>query len=1111
MLRERLSQGERMNRKLLALLLASLMVFGFTTPYVAAGAPSAQQTGTSTDIVQAGVGDDVASSTVSPDESGSSVAPIDPALQNADGWVDVVVRLEEAETSASMSQDAVVSTLQQQAQQTQEPVINRAHEMEGVRYVNSFWITNAVLLRVNTNEVDLDSFARMDRVTQVHANFDLTLPETERSSAAGEGASSNDYDTTYGLDQINATEVWDQYGTMGEGVSVAVLDTGVDPDHPDIQITQEHWAEFDSNGDEIPNSTIRDTDTHGTHTSGTVTGGNASGEYIGVAPEATLYHGLVIPGGGGSFAQVAGGMQWAVNESVDVISMSLGAGGYYTEMIEPSENARDAGVILVASSGNSGEGTSGSPGNVYPNIAVGASDENYDIASFSSGEEIDTSSAWGSAAPSYWPDNYTAPNVAAPGVAVKSSVPGGGYAEYDGTSMAAPHTAGAFALMLSAAGDIPRETAIDAMEENAWKPDGWSEPGDEYDTRYGLGIIDVAAATDQVALEQGINGTVTDADGNALQGITVSTDQDFSDTTDAAGAYSVLSETGTVDVTADGFGYEAATATVTVQNGTYATQNFSLTPTLDVQLVSPQPSAIEGGESLSATAQAANLESYTAELGDGYDEANATLYVNGDEVAWGEPVTFDEPTDVTATVTVETTADTSGTVSVVHTFEGLNESIEVTTGPTQVFEEFTQVGVVDDGGDYGQAVKGSLQEYLPANYQVSVMTSDEAMNEVDTYDSFVVQNIDESNGEAFASATSGVTTGVVWLDNWGSDSNGVPVRSSAIGDPANTGDAFGDGAVSYAATTDHPILEGVVAPGESVQLHTATTFNDHSWFSGSDATTLADLSTADAGVKGAGLAVDEERHAVLASTLGRETFVEDPAFTDEADQILANSVVWASDTPEPVGTVDVTETTVQPGETATVTVHSDDLENISGYQATLSFNASKLEVTGVNGIDFADPVTNIDNQNGTISMAQAGAAGVDTPEMVEIEFDVLMDDFDQSAEVSWNVGDSMVTYPNGTAPLVDWSSGMVETAACTAGDVNSDGSITVQDATLVQQYIVGQEPAGFNPSCADMNGDGQITSADVTLILEEIVGSSVSAPQPVTTADLVGAQLQADA
>ncbi|WP_435348279.1 dockerin type I repeat-containing protein [Haloarchaeobius sp. HRN-SO-5] len=79
-----------------------------------------------------------------------------------------------------------------------------------------------------------------------------------------------------------------------------------------------------------------------------------------------------------------------------------------------------------------------------------------------------------------------------------------------------------------------------------------------------------------------------------------------------------------------------------------------------------------------------------------------------------------------------------------------------------------------------------------------------------------------------------------------------------------------------------------------------------------------------------------------------------------------------------------------------------------------------------------------------------------------------------------------------------------------AGDVNMDGAVTVQDATLVQQFIVGEDPADFNEACADVNGDGVITSADVTLILEDIVGTSVVAPQ-ATAVDLVDTQVRLEA
>ena len=110
-------------------------------------------------------------------------------------------------------------------------------------------------------------------------------------------------------------------------MKVAVLDTGVDADHQDIDLYTEDendktypggWAEFDSYGNQVEDSKPHDTGTHGTQVSGTVAGGNADGAYIGVAPETNLMHGLVLSGSdGGTFSQIVGGMEWAIENDAD--------------------------------------------------------------------------------------------------------------------------------------------------------------------------------------------------------------------------------------------------------------------------------------------------------------------------------------------------------------------------------------------------------------------------------------------------------------------------------------------------------------------------------------------------------------------------------------------------------------------------------------------------------------------------------------------------------------------------------------------------------------------------------------------------------------------------
>lgn len=465
-----------------------------------------------------------------------------------------------------------------------------------------------------------EDIAGVRGVERLHANFEL------RAHADGDGdgtpADGDDVEAsnvTYGLDLIDVPETWSTHGTQGGGVDVAVLDTGVDDSHPGLPtLSDEQWQEFDDKGNPI-DSDPYDSGEHGTHVSGTVVGsdepdGDVPG--LGVAPGTTLYHGLVIPAGGGSFTQVVAGMQWAVDQEVDVINMSLGAGGYNADAVEPSENARNAGVVLVTSAGNSGDGSTGSHGNVYPNFASGAVDADENVADFSSGETVDTQSAWGDDAGEYWPAEYVVLDIAAPGVNVLSSVPGGGYDDtFSGTSMSSPHQAGAVVLMLAAAGGgVPRETLVGALEDTASKPDNWDVPDDEPDTRYGLGVIDVAAAMALVALDTGVEGATVEVGGSTVE-------------TDETGAFSRPLEPDDYDLTVSGFGIQETTVTVTVEDGDSFTDIGVVAVALSVG--TDQPTSIEGGSDVPVTIEAANVDTLTVAATGDYDTAIADLFVDG--------------------------------------------------------------------------------------------------------------------------------------------------------------------------------------------------------------------------------------------------------------------------------------------------------------------------------------------------------------------------------------------------------------------------------------------------------------------------------------------------
>ncbi|RLL89266.1 peptidase S8, partial [Mesotoga sp. HF07.pep.5.2.highcov] len=238
----------------------------------------------------------------------------------------------------------------------------------------------------------------------------------------------------WGMDRIYGDEsfIFPTWVTStGDGVKVAILDTGIDPSHPDLAGRVSQGVDFTETGSSF------DDNGHGTHVSGTVAAiySNNSGVY-GVAPSASLYAVKVLDSTGSGYLDwIIAGIEWAIANEIDVINMSLGTPSDVQPLEDACNAAYKADILIVAAAGNSGN----KPGNrdtvEYPGgyasvIAVAASDSNDLRASFSS----------------------TGPDVEliAPGVSILSSIPGDGYAYYSGTSMASPHVAGVAALVLAA-------------------------------------------------------------------------------------------------------------------------------------------------------------------------------------------------------------------------------------------------------------------------------------------------------------------------------------------------------------------------------------------------------------------------------------------------------------------------------------------------------------------------------------------------------------------------------------------------------------------------------------------------------------------------------------
>ncbi len=287
----------------------------------------------------------------------------------------------------------------------------------------------------------------------------------------------------WGVDKINAPQVWSQFGARGQGVLVAILDSGTNTNHPDLQDhiwtnpgeTPENGLDDDSNGyvddmhgydfaynDETP----QDGEGHGTHVAGTVAGDGSAGTQTGVAPEATLMIVKVLTDtGSGNEAAVWEGIQYAVENGAQIISMSLGWlhrwGPDRRRWRQVCENALNAGVTMIIAAGNEREKGDAAPDNIrtpadVPDVVtVGATNSDDFYGSFSSFGPVEwrLGGAYGDFP---YPPGLIKPDVSAPGVGINSTLVNGLYSgnTWSGTSMATPHVAGTAALLLTINPDL---------------------------------------------------------------------------------------------------------------------------------------------------------------------------------------------------------------------------------------------------------------------------------------------------------------------------------------------------------------------------------------------------------------------------------------------------------------------------------------------------------------------------------------------------------------------------------------------------------------------------------------------------------------------------------
>ncbi|HEY9331874.1 MAG TPA: S8 family serine peptidase [Streptomyces sp.] len=283
--------------------------------------------------------------------------------------------------------------------------------------------------------------------------------------------------------QVRAPEAWAK-GLDGTGSKVAVLDTGIDDTHPDLTDVVAAEKSF------VPGESADDGHGHGTHVASTIAGSGAAsdGKEKGVAPGAKLYIGKVLSNGGdGAESGIIAGMEWAREQGVDVVSMSLGT-TTSSDGTDPLSQAvdrlsADGGPLFVIAAGNNvSAGSIGSPGAAASALTVGAVDQRDARAGFSS---------QGPVAHSY----ALKPDISAPGVSIRAATahPAAGapmYQSMSGTSMATPHVAGGAAILHQAHPDWDADRIKNALMSTSKKLTGLTP------YQQGTGRMDVTAAVE---------------------------------------------------------------------------------------------------------------------------------------------------------------------------------------------------------------------------------------------------------------------------------------------------------------------------------------------------------------------------------------------------------------------------------------------------------------------------------------------------------------------------------------------------------------------------------------------------------------------------------------
>ncbi|OON85145.1 hypothetical protein BXO88_13855 [Oribacterium sp. C9] len=454
---------------------------------------------------------------------------------------DVLIKFRNPEDSGlSRAEKATVS------QKKAKEIIEKAIENDSTKVSEweSFYITNAIHIKTKDKKLILE-IASLPEVIKVTSNGHVENIEPVEDDPMDRMLRTqqtkifvpDERDIEWGVSLIHADKVWEDFGIDGKGTVVGIIDGGANYNLPALK---KHFYDYDSTTGEVNKDKEDDpstedkwegcayrdfvdgtstpqktsSDDHGTHVAGTIVGSeNNSTNRIGVAPGARFITARAMGVDGGEVSDLIAAAEWMLQMRPDVVNNSWGGAADTDEWFKDVTDAwEEAGIIPVFAAGNTsgevpGEGTISNPAN-YPNvIAVAAVDRNKKIGNFSN------------KGPSAFDSSLTKPEIAAPGVQVRSVDSRGTYVSWNGTSMAAPHVTGAVALIKAAAKKYGKAEEYDELSEirelimETAEPLTDSQFTESPNFAYGAGLINVYDAVAKIAGEDQsrIIGTVLQA------------------------------------------------------------------------------------------------------------------------------------------------------------------------------------------------------------------------------------------------------------------------------------------------------------------------------------------------------------------------------------------------------------------------------------------------------------------------------------------------------------------------------------------------------------------------------------------------------------------------